>query len=116
VENEVLDTITAMYAEMQKGFSEVNGRFNKVDERFDKIDKRFDKVDERIDRLEKTVHKIEHEHGEKLSALFDGYKQNSQKLDILNGKVDKLQIEVSGLALKNAYHDKRIIELAQKIK
>ena len=107
VGDEVLDVITKMYAEMQKGFS-------RVDKRFEQIDKRFDKVDERIDKLENLL-RIEHEHGEKLSALFDGYKQNSEKLDILDKKADKLQNDMENLTMKTAYHDKRILELAERV-
>jgi hypothetical protein len=42
-----------------------------------------------ISDVKKTVVKIEHEHGEKLAALFDGYKQNSDKLDRIEAEVSK---------------------------
>ena len=32
---------------------------------------------------------IENDHGKKLSALFDGYKQNSDKLDRIEAEVSK---------------------------
>lgn len=44
---------------------------------------------ERIDRVENTVVRIENEHGQKLNALFDGYKQNSDKLDRIESEVSK---------------------------
>ena len=34
-----------------------------------------------IETVKGAVIRIEHEHGHKLGALFDGYKQNSEKLD-----------------------------------
>lgn len=40
-----------------------------------------------IGDIKKTVLRIEHDHGEKLSALFDGYKQNSEKLDRVEKEV-----------------------------
>jgi len=64
-----------MYAEMQQGFKSVGERFNSVDER--------------LSTLEKTVIKIEIDHGAKLSALFDGYIQNSEKLDRIELEVAK---------------------------
>lgn len=42
-----------------------------------------------IKDIKKTVVRIENEHGEKLSALFDGYKQNSEKLDRIEEEVSK---------------------------
>lgn len=42
-----------------------------------------------VKNIDKTVMKIEHEHGKKLSALFDGYKQNSDKLERIEKEVTK---------------------------
>jgi len=36
-----------------------------------------------------TVIKIENDHGQKLAALFDGYRLNSKKLDRLETEVSK---------------------------
>lgn len=41
----------------------------------------------RLSGVEKTVLRIEHDHGDKLSALFDGYQQNSEKLDRIEAEV-----------------------------
>jgi len=38
---------------------------------------------------QKIILKIENEHGQKLSALFDGYKQNSEKLDRIEAEVSR---------------------------
>jgi chromosome segregation ATPase len=38
-------------------------------------------INSRLTNLEGTVTKIEVEHGEKLSALFDGYKSNSEQIE-----------------------------------
>ena len=43
----------------------------------------------RLGNVEKTVVRIENEHGQKLDALFDGYKQNSEKLDRIEAEVSK---------------------------
>ena len=45
------------------------------------------KEDQRI--IKGTVLKIEQDHGEKLEALFDGYKQNTEKLDRIEVEVSK---------------------------
>jgi chromosome segregation ATPase len=54
------------------------------------------KLTTQVDNITKTVTRIESGHGQKLSALFDGYKQNSDKLD-------RIEIEV-------AKHDRFILE------
>ena len=74
-EEKVFELMTQMYAEMQKGFQHLYGRLTGVEER--------------LTIVEKTVVKIEVEHGQKLSALFDGYIQNSEKLDRIETEVAK---------------------------
>jgi len=39
--------------------------------------------------IKEIVLKLENEHGQKLSALFDGYKLNSEKLDRIESEVTK---------------------------
>ena len=43
----------------------------------------------RLTSIENTVIRIEHDHGQKLGALFDGYKLNSDKLDRIEKEVAK---------------------------
>ena len=81
-DEKLFELMTKMYSEMQEGFKQVNNRI-------DKVDGRIDKVDERIDKLEKTTTKMEQEHGQKLDALFDGYKQNSEQLNRIEDEVAK---------------------------
>jgi len=71
----LLELMTKMYSDMQEGFK--------------KVDKRFDALEVRVDRVEKTVLKIEHDHGEKLQALFDGYKQYTNQLNLIEKEVSK---------------------------
>jgi len=44
---------------------------------------------EKIDNIDKTVLSIEQNHGRKLEALFDGYKQNSEQLNLIGQEVSK---------------------------
>jgi archaellum component FlaC len=43
----------------------------------------------RVESIEGSVTRIENEHGQKLNALFDGQKLNSQKLDRIESQVAK---------------------------
>ena len=42
-----------------------------------------------VSSINKTVIKIENEHGEKLSALFDGWKQNTEQLARIENEVSR---------------------------
>ena len=42
-----------------------------------------------INELKKAVLRIETDHGNKLDALFDGYKQHSDRLDRIEAQVSK---------------------------
>lgn len=66
MDDKVFNLLEKMYSEMQEGFK---------------------KVDARFDKLENQVTKIEIEHGKKLEALFDGYKQNTKILEDIREEV-----------------------------
>lgn len=73
------ELMTKMYNEMNKGFRDV----------YDEMHNGFKEVNEKIDEVKKTVANIENDHGQKLSALFDGYSQNSSKLDRIETELSK---------------------------
>lgn len=79
MESKIYDLIEKMHLEMQNGFQQVNTRINKLE-----IELKGD-----VRRIEQNLARIEHDHGEKFSALFDGYVQNSQKLDRIEREVQK---------------------------
>ena len=74
-DDKLFELMTKMYSEMREGFKEVKNDISEVKDRLDKV--------------EKTVTCIENEHGKKLDTLFDGYKQNSDKLDRIEEEVSK---------------------------
>ena len=49
----------------------------------------MDEVKTRLGTLEKTTLRMEQDHGNKLDALFDGYKQNTEKLNRIEAEVVK---------------------------
>lgn len=81
-EEKMFELMTQMYAEIQKGFKQVN-------ERIDKVEGRINKVEDEVKDIKQTVLKIEHDHGQKLEALFDGYKQNAEQLTRIEEEVKK---------------------------
>jgi len=88
-EEKVFELMTKMYTEMQKGFKHLEGRLTGVEGRLTGVEDRLTGVEDRLTTVEKTVIKIEIEHGQKLSALFDGYTQNSEKLDRIESEIAK---------------------------
>ncbi|HEY5582894.1 MAG TPA: hypothetical protein VIK78_00155 [Ruminiclostridium sp.] len=75
-----------MYAEMQGGFKSV--------------DVRLDKMDGRLDRLEAGQISLENRLEDTRKTLFDGYIQTTEKLTLLDKKIDHLQIDVNSLSMK----------------
>ena len=53
------------------------------------FNKRFENNEKELASVKATVIRIENDHGEKLGALFDGYKLNSEKLDRIEAEVTR---------------------------
>ncbi len=71
MDEKALDLLSKLYSEMQGMKSDMQ-------------DMKSD-----IKDLKKTVLRIEQDHGNKLQALFDGYKQHSDQLDRIEVEVSK---------------------------
>ena len=67
-EEKLFELMTRMYGDMQEGFKDIR---------------------ERLDKAEKSIVTIEVDHGKKLDALFDGYKQNAEKLTRIEEEVSR---------------------------
>ena len=74
-EDNIFELMTKMYGEMQKGFQQIN--------------QRIDRVEDEVTGLKKVVIKIENDHSAKLSALFEGYKQNHDQLERIELEVKR---------------------------
>jgi tetrahydromethanopterin S-methyltransferase subunit G len=77
VEDKVFDLLEKMYVEMKQQFEVVNKNFELVNK----------KLDEKVDKTD--IVKIENDLVPKIEALFDGYKQNTEKLDRIEKEVSK---------------------------
>lgn len=74
-----------MYSEFTEFKSEVKGIKSEVTG----INSKVNDLKTEVSDIKKTVIKIENDHGQKLDALFDGYKQNSEKLNKIEEEVKK---------------------------
>ena len=70
-------------------FDGIDQRLDAMDQRFDGVDQRLDAMDQRFDGIDRKLAFIEQDHGKKLQALFDGYKQHSDQLDRIEEKVSE---------------------------
>ena len=75
MEDKAFELLTKLYSELTGFRKEVN----------EKLDQKADKSD---------IARIEYEHCSKLEALFDGYKQTYEKLDVIEAKLDTLSDKV----------------------
>lgn len=74
---------------MEKMYSDLKGSQEKLLADIQDIKKDVKANNEKIDSVEKTVLRMEQNHGKKLEALFDGYKQNAEKLNNIEKEVSK---------------------------
>ena len=88
-DEKLFNLMELMYAEMQKGFKEVNERIGGLEGEVGGLKGEVSGLKERVSSLENTVTRIEHDHGKKLDALFDGYKQNTEQLEAIKQEVGK---------------------------
>ncbi len=80
MEDKSYDLIEKMYINFSK-------KFDSMDKRFDSIEDELKELKSDVSSIKKTVLHIEQDHGQKLEALFDGYKQNTDKLDSIEAEV-----------------------------
>jgi predicted nuclease with TOPRIM domain len=73
-----------------------------TDMKSDMTDMKSDMTDMKSEMksLGNTVTRIEHDHGQKLQVLFDGYIQHSQQLERIEEKVDALTVQVESHDVK----------------
>ena len=74
------------------------------------INKRLDTIEFKLDqKADKTdIVCLENEHGQKLDALFDGYKQTYEKLQKHGKMFDDIETKLDNLFLEVSSHDSKL--------
>lgn len=86
MENEkIFELIEKMYIELK----EIKNDVKNSKENVESIENDVKNNKENIEGIEKIVLRIEQNHGNKLEALFDGYKQNTEQLNRIENEVSK---------------------------
>lgn len=65
-------------------------KISNMDNKMNEMQQDMVGIKQDVSELKKDVIRIENKVDEKLSALFDGYSQNTEAINLLNEKVDKL--------------------------
>ncbi len=101
-DRELLEYIAAQVGKLTGDVSNITKRLDSIEIKQDSLQKGQDGLLQRMDSIEGIVLNIEQNHGQKLDALFDGYKQTYEKLlehdrrfDSVDGKLDSLSLKVN---------------------
>jgi len=78
-EDKIFDLIEKMYSDLKGDIGSIKTEMND----------RFTKLENEVAQVKKTVISIENDHGHKLEALFDGYKQNTEQLTRIESEVSR---------------------------
>jgi len=73
-DRELLELIAAKISSMDM-------QLNEMHEEIKKVNSELSEVKSRLTSVENIVTRMEHDHGQKLQALFDGYKQHTDQLE-----------------------------------
>lgn len=80
-EEKILSLLEKMYIDFNKRFESIEANIATKQE--------LDSVKVEVRSVKETVIRIENDHGQKLGALFDGHKINSEKLNRIEAEVSK---------------------------
>lgn len=101
-ENKILNLLERIYVELQshnKGIDGVEDKLNRIEGELKKINV---KIDEELIPTSRT--------------LLDSYKDNSEHMKIIDGKIDILQIDVNSISMKVSHNNSRVIEISNNLK
>lgn len=78
------------------------------DKIFELLEKMYSDIKKRFDAVDGHIIRLENEHGHKLDALFDGYKQSYEKLQEHDNRFDDIDSKLDNLSLKVINHDSKL--------
>ena len=94
-DRELLEKILKKIGSMDSGMNSMESKISSMDSRMNSMESKISSMETKMTDIKAAViftkdivTKIENEHGQMLGVLFDGYTQNSEKLD-------RIEIEVS---------------------
>ena len=93
MEDKTFELLTKMYSEfsgkIDNMHNEFNSKFDNMQGKIDSIEGKIENIEGDLNSLKNVVTRMENDHGNKLDALFDGYKQINDRLDRIETEVSK---------------------------
>ena len=86
---DLFELMTKMYSDFTTRMDRLETKIEHIDNKVDNLETKVDNLETKVKHIDNKVTIIEQEHGKKLTALFDGYTQNAQKLDNIQEEVSK---------------------------
>ena len=90
-----------LHQDMKKMNDELRGEIHSLDEKYDK---KFTNLENKVDDISRSVAVIEHDHGEKITILFDHFvgsvqknKEYDSKHRIIEKKLDNYSARIANL-------------------
>ena len=89
MEEKIYELLNRMYSDLSEKIGDLNGKIGSMEGKIGNMEGRLGNIETEVADLKKVVLRIETDHGNKLDALFDGYKQNSDRLDRIEAQVSR---------------------------
>lgn len=86
---DLFELMTKMYSDFTTRMDRLETKIEHIDNKVDNLETKVDNLETKVKHIDNKVTIIEQEHGKKLTALFDGYTQNAQKLDNIQEEVSR---------------------------
>ena len=93
---------------IEKMYSDINKRFDNLEDDIRHVKNDIQHVKKEILHVGNQVTNLEDNHGKKLDALFDGYKQTYEKLQEHDKRFDDVESKLDNLSLKVICHDSKL--------
>lgn len=97
-----------IFSLIEKMYSEFSNRFEKLEQGQKSLEQGQKDTNEELAIVRQTVARIEHDHGAKLNALFDGYKLHEDRFDRIDKRFDRIENKVDVILEQVANHEVQI--------
>lgn len=88
-DRELLETVSANVGQLTQDLGKLTQDVGQLTQDLGKLSQDVETLKDEMHEVKKSVIHIENDHGSKLKALFDGYVQNSEKLDRIEKEVSR---------------------------
>lgn len=92
---EQLNMLTSEVGKVKTTVANMENRLDSVEKGQQALEKGQQSLQQEVEKIRLSQVRMEFEHGEKLSALFDGYKLLSEKLDDHTNRLQRIEEKIT---------------------